>query len=65
MHETTQTADAAASPQKTGWCHWHKGLGDDPRQIQSVEAGSGSGAPFYACARCRRRHRLTPMGEHQ
>jgi hypothetical protein len=46
-----------------GWCHWHKGLGETPRLIQVVEAGSGPGARMFACGRCSTRFNLTPFAD--
>ncbi|MGW3442158.1 hypothetical protein [Streptomyces sp. NPDC001076] len=65
MAETTQTANPPASPASIRWCHWHKGLGEQVRLIQVVEAGSGSGARFFACAGCRQRHNLVPFAEQR
>ena len=61
MPETTQTQSPPASPRTHGWCHWHKGLGENVQLIQAVEAGSGPGWSFYACRRCRDRHNLVPL----
>ncbi|MEU8713632.1 hypothetical protein [Streptomyces sp. NPDC048663] len=65
MAETMQTAGAPASPRTRGWCHWHKGLGEHLQMIQAVEGGSGPGASFYACCRCRARFSLVPFGEQR
>lgn len=44
-------------------CHWHGGLSDSCLPIRDVpDQGSGHGVgTYYACARCREQHRLTPM----
>ncbi|MFK0151217.1 hypothetical protein ACIQVK_03930 [Streptomyces sp. NPDC090493] len=65
MSETTQPADARTIPRPIGWCHWHKGLGEDIRLIQALEQGSGKGASFFACPRCRDRFNLSPLGEQR
>ncbi|MFF7982265.1 hypothetical protein ACFZDK_24575 [Streptomyces sp. NPDC007901] len=63
MAETTQPAIPQASLTGVGWCHWHKGLGEDVRVIQVVEVPSGPGAQHSACARCRRLRRLVPFAD--
>ena len=45
------------------WCHWHRGHTDTGRLIIAEEQGSGPGAHRYACAPCRKEHRLTLWGE--
>lgn len=44
-------------------CHWHGGLSDSCLPIRDApDQGSGYGAGiYYACARCRDQHGLTPM----
>ncbi|WP_369222452.1 hypothetical protein AB5J52_14040 [Streptomyces sp. R39] len=63
MPETTQTETPPTTPRALGWCHWHKGLGEDIRLIQALEQGSGRGASFFACPPCRDRHNLTPLAD--
>lgn len=63
MNESTQAATAPATPRTRGWCHWHKGLGEDPQLVQVVEAGSGPGWSFYACHACRGRRNLVPLAD--
>jgi hypothetical protein len=45
------------------WCHWHGGFTDTGRLVAAVEQGSGPGAHRYACAPCRKEHRLTLWNE--
>ena len=63
MAETTQPAIPQTSLTGVGWCHWHKGLGEDVRVIQVVEVPSGPGARHSACARCRQRRNLVPFAD--
>ncbi|WP_234539432.1 hypothetical protein [Streptomyces shenzhenensis] len=63
MPETTQAETPPTSPTASGWCHWHKGVGEDVRVTQVVEAGSGPGAKLSACARCRARRNLVPFAD--
>ena len=63
MAEATQTEHTTATPRTHGWCHWHKGLGGDPRVIQVVESASGSGASLSACSSCRARRGLVPLAD--
>lgn len=65
MAETTQPASPQTSLTGVGWCHWHKGLGEDIRLIQVVEQGSGSGMNFFACPPCRGKFNLSPLGEQR
>lgn len=63
MAEGTQPEDTRTIPHAVGWCHWHKGLGEDIRLIQALEQGSGRGASFFACPRCRDRFNLVPLAD--
>lgn len=39
-------------------CHWHNGLSDTARLVQTGEAGR-----LFACAGCRLKYRLTPVAD--
>ena len=47
-----------ADPRTIAWCHWHSGLSDTARPVQKGPAGVLS-----ACAKCRVKHGLTPLGD--
>lgn len=53
------------APRTVAYCNWHRGLSDTARLVQlPADQGSGSGAPgLFACAPCREKHRLTPVGD--
>lgn len=65
MNEPPQHEDnSGARPVRAiGWCHWHNGLSDTIRLVQAVEQGAGFGGDLFACASCRQKHRLTPIGD--
>ena len=45
------------------WCNWHKGLADTCLLIQVHEQATTFGGDLYACAKCRVKDRLTPLGD--
>lgn len=60
-------ADAADAEQEptTGyaWCSWHNGYSRTARLVRAVEQGSGPGVSMFACAPCRKAHRLAPLAD--
>ncbi|MDT0477425.1 hypothetical protein RM863_35415 [Streptomyces sp. DSM 41014] len=69
MQEITHAETAPDTPVQVpaghGWCSWHHGPGKELRLITAVEQGSGPGAHHRACAHCRAKYRLIPLGEQR
>ncbi|MEH0431303.1 hypothetical protein QBB34_34235 [Streptomyces stelliscabiei] len=53
----------AEAPRTIAYCSWHKGLSDTARLIRVNEAATGPGGLLFACAGCRQKHDLTPLGD--
>lgn len=52
-------------PSRLIHCHWHGRLSDTCLPVRdAADQGSGHGVgTYYACARCREQHGLTPLGD--
>lgn len=46
------------APASIAWCSWHGSLSDTARLVQTGEAGR-----LFACAGCRIKYQLTPLGD--
>jgi hypothetical protein len=45
-------------PRLIAWCSWHNGLSDTARLVQV-----GGPGRLFACAKCRLKHNLIPLGD--
>lgn len=52
-------------PRAIAYCSWHRGLSDTARliRIQQEAATGPNGGLLFACAGCRQKHGLTPLGD--
>ncbi|MFE7836878.1 hypothetical protein ACFU53_12735 [Streptomyces sp. NPDC057474] len=50
------TGQDTGPPRTIAWCHWHDGLSDTARLVQTGEAGC-----LFVCAGCRLKHGLVPL----
>lgn len=53
-----KTDNAPQAPASIAWCSWHGSLSDTARLVQTGEAGR-----LFACAGCRIKYQLTPLGD--
>ncbi|MFJ2259456.1 hypothetical protein ACIOKD_14140 [Streptomyces sp. NPDC087844] len=65
MADDTHTPTVGTEPEVKAirWCHWHGDVTDTGVLIDAQSTNSGPPRPFYACAPCRKRHRLVPLSE--
>lgn len=66
MAEPTHTPSASTEPKVKAirWCSWHRDVTtDDALLIDAAEKISGPPTPLYACAVCRKAHRLVPLAD--
>lgn len=63
MDESTQTESTADTPRGYAYCSWHRGLSQSAILVRIIEQQSGPGVGMYACAPCREKHGLRPVGE--
>lgn len=53
-----KTVQGATAPRSIAYCHWHNGLSDTARPVQTGAAGI-----LFACAKCQVKHALTAIGD--
>ncbi|NJP72173.1 hypothetical protein [Streptomyces sp. C1-2] len=63
MAESTTSEGAADSAHCFAFCSWHREFSSSAVLARIIEQQSGPGVGMYACAPCREKHGLRPVGE--